>query len=321
MTRLVPGGDSAVVVRAAESELIGFPPQSIRLLVDSPATAGRLSAQRVTLNNGVDGANPHHHSHSAELFFVLGGSVQLLVGDEVVVAEPGDLALVPPGLAHAFAAAPACDADLLIVITPGVERFEYFRLLASNRPRERVAARVCATCKNCTTRSSRTARPGIGPVEQVEISMQTNGELTPTWRTSSRSPSRATTPSISARCSSPTTSTTTPTCTQVPGPDSAVSFFKDWLQAFPDAEVVCEDALAVGTPSAGTVVGRFTYTGTFTEPMMGMPPTGKRVVMRSIDIWRVRDGRLAEHWDELNTADWFAQLQGADPQPRTGATV
>ena len=51
-----------------------------------------------------------------------------------------------------------------------------------------------------------------------------------------------------------------------------------------------------------------------------MPPTGKRVVMRSIDIWRVRDGRLAEHWDELNTADWFAQLQGAEPQPRTGAT-
>jgi predicted SnoaL-like aldol condensation-catalyzing enzyme len=42
--------------------------------------------------------------------------------------------------------------------------------------------------------------------------------------------------------------------------------------------------------------------------------------MRSIDIWRVRDGRLAEHWDELNTADWFAQLQGAEPQPRTGAT-
>ena len=130
MTRVVPGDDSAVVVRAAASELIGFPPQSIRLLVDSPATAGRLSAQRVTLNNGVDGANPHHHSHSAELFFVLGGSVQLLVGDELVVAEQGDLAVVPPGLAHAFAAAPACDADLLIVITPGVERFEYFRLLA-----------------------------------------------------------------------------------------------------------------------------------------------------------------------------------------------
>ena len=34
-----------------------------------------------------------------------------------------------PGLAHAFAAAPGQDADILIVITPGVERFEYFRHL------------------------------------------------------------------------------------------------------------------------------------------------------------------------------------------------
>ena len=37
---------------------------------------------------------------------------------------------MPPGLPHAFAAVQASDADLLIVITPGVERFEYFRHLA-----------------------------------------------------------------------------------------------------------------------------------------------------------------------------------------------
>ena len=105
----------------------------------------------------------------------------------------------------------------------------------------------------------------------------------------------------------------------VPGPDSAVSFFSDWLAAFPDAEVICEDIVAVGTLSDGTVVGRYTYLGTFVNPILGMAPTGKQTVMRSIDIWRVRDGSLAEHWDELNTADWFAQLQGAEPQPRTGA--
>ncbi len=112
-----------------------------------------------------------------------------------------------------------------------------------------------------------------------------------------------------------------PFVSDVPGPDSAIGFFKDWLAAFPDAQVICEDALAVGTPSDGTVAGRFSYLGTFTNPIFGFPPTRKRVVMRSIDIWRVREGQLAEHWDELNTADWFAQLQGSDPQPRTGATA
>ncbi len=103
--------------------------------------------------------------------------------------------------------------------------------------------------------------------------------------------------------------------------ESVIAFFEEWLRAFPDAEVICEDALGVGSIADGTVVGRFTYVGTFTTPILGIPPTGKRVVMRSIDIWRVRDGRFVEHWDELNTGDWFAQLQGADPQPRTGAAA
>jgi hypothetical protein len=56
-------------------------------------------------------------------------TAQLLSGDQVVTAEHGDLVVVPPGLPHAFAAAPGHDADILIVITPGVERFEYFRHL------------------------------------------------------------------------------------------------------------------------------------------------------------------------------------------------
>ena len=96
---------AAVLVRAADAEVIGFPPQTVQLLADSSATGGRLSTQRVTLAGGANGANPHHHANSAELFYVLSGSAQLLAGDRVLVAEEGDLALVPPGLPHAFAAA------------------------------------------------------------------------------------------------------------------------------------------------------------------------------------------------------------------------
>jgi predicted SnoaL-like aldol condensation-catalyzing enzyme len=32
------------------------------------------------------------------------------------------------------------------------------------------------------------------------------------------------------------------------------------------------------------------------------------VEMRSLDIWRVRDGMAVEHWDELNAVEFFSQL-------------
>lgn len=130
MTHIDSSAGAAVLVRAADAELVGFPPQTVRLLADSSSTGGRLSTQRVTLLGGADGANPHHHASSAELFYVLSGAVQLLAGDRLLIAGEGDLAVVPPGLPHAFAAARGSDADLLIVITPGIERFEYFRHLA-----------------------------------------------------------------------------------------------------------------------------------------------------------------------------------------------
>ena len=129
MSLIVPSSTESVVVRNAEAEVIGQAPTTVRLLADSGSTGGALSTQRVTLNNGADGAKPHHHASSAELFYLIDGTAQLLSGDQLVTAERGDLVVVPPGLVHAFAAAPGRDADILIVITPGVARFEYFRHL------------------------------------------------------------------------------------------------------------------------------------------------------------------------------------------------
>ena len=128
MSLIVPKSES-VIVRAAEAEVIGQAPTTIRLLADSSSTGGALSTQRVTLTDGADGAKPHHHAGSAELFYMLDGTAQLLSDDQIVTAERGDLVVVPPGLAHAFAAAPGHNADILIIITPGVDRFEYFRHL------------------------------------------------------------------------------------------------------------------------------------------------------------------------------------------------
>jgi mannose-6-phosphate isomerase-like protein (cupin superfamily) len=118
---------TTVLARAAGAERLEFPDGStMRLLADSSATGGRLSVHVSTLGNGA-GAGPHHHDHASELFYVVRGAVQLLIGEEIVLADEGDLAVVPPGVTHAFAAAPGPDAELLMAVTPGIERFDLFR--------------------------------------------------------------------------------------------------------------------------------------------------------------------------------------------------
>ncbi|MFE5212924.1 cupin domain-containing protein [Streptomyces sp. NPDC056600] len=129
MSLILPDFSSSVVVRAADAEVTGRLPAAIRLLADSSATGGALSVVRATLTGGADGARPHRHDNSAEMFFMVSGTARLLSGEEVVTAGPGDLVVVPPGMPHAFAAPPGHDADILVVITPGVERFDYFRHL------------------------------------------------------------------------------------------------------------------------------------------------------------------------------------------------
>ncbi|MBW0015590.1 ester cyclase [Mycobacterium sp.] len=90
-------------------------------------------------------------------------------------------------------------------------------------------------------------------------------------------------------------------------------FWAGFFDALPDLTATMEDLVVSGD----RVVGRFVYRGTHAGELMGIPATGRRVEMRSIDIWRVENGMFAEHWDELNTLELFAQLGGL-PQPAPG---
>lgn len=130
MPAMPDNAPAAVVVRAADAETLAGEPGAIALLLDSSHTDGALSTQRVSLRDGADGAVPHHHKRSTELFFILGGEAQLLAAETIITLGGGDAVAIPPRLVHAFAAAPGHDADLLIVIAPGVQRFGYFRTLA-----------------------------------------------------------------------------------------------------------------------------------------------------------------------------------------------
>lgn len=67
------------------------------------------------------------------------------------------------------------------------------------------------------------------------------------------------------------------------------------------------------------VVVRWTSRGTHVGAFMGLPATGKPFTFGGIDIHRLQDGKLAEHW---HVVDQLSQLQqlGVIPQPaETGA--
>lgn len=103
---------------------------AVRLLADASDTAGAVSVENVRLIDGGEGATPHFHRLSHEVFTVVGGTLEMWEDGAIHRLGAGDCAVIPPLTHHAFGAAPGCDADVQIVIAPGVERFEYFRILA-----------------------------------------------------------------------------------------------------------------------------------------------------------------------------------------------
>ena len=80
--------------------------------------------------------------------------------------------------------------------------------------------------------------------------------------------------------------------------------------AFPDMTLTVEDQIAEGDK----VVSRFTTTGTHKGEFMGIPATGKTVTISAIDIHRIENGQIVEHWDEVDMLGMMQQL-GVVPAP------
>ncbi|HCI79528.1 MAG TPA: cupin [Ktedonobacter sp.] len=145
MSLIIPNFDDVLIVREANAEILGMIPLSTRLLADSDETGQAFSVMHTTMGEGIEGARPHMHSKSAELFYVLDGQLQLLAGSQVFTAGKGDLVVVPPTMAHAFATTPGHCADFLIIQAPGLPRFGYFRLVERLRRGEAQLSELLAS--------------------------------------------------------------------------------------------------------------------------------------------------------------------------------
>jgi len=87
---------------------------------------------------------------------------------------------------------------------------------------------------------------------------------------------------------------------------ATVGFFAGRLKGMPDLSVAIEVSLASGDMAAAS----FVYTGTHRGEYFGVAPTGKSLRFTSCDIFRIRDGRIAEHWGMGDIAGTLARLKG-----------
>jgi predicted ester cyclase len=65
-----------------------------------------------------------------------------------------------------------------------------------------------------------------------------------------------------------------------------------------------EDLIAEGDK----VVARLTTSGTHQGVFLGLSPTGKRVMVTGIEIFRLAGGKIVEHWNTYDDLGLFQQL-------------
>jgi pSer/pThr/pTyr-binding forkhead associated (FHA) protein/ketosteroid isomerase-like protein len=94
------------------------------------------------------------------------------------------------------------------------------------------------------------------------------------------------------------------------GPNGVADMVRIWHAAFPDGRMTMDDLITEGDLS----VIRMTFRGTHQGDFYGIPASGKSIVVTSIGIDRVVDGKITEGWGELNMLGMMQQM-GAIPAP------
>jgi len=96
----------------------------------------------------------------------------------------------------------------------------------------------------------------------------------------------------------------TPLPTPGPGIEEMNNVITTCRSAFDGLNVTIEDIMA----DEDKVIARFTARGTHTGEFMGLLPTGKAITLTAIEIFRLKEGKIAELWGEVNLMGLMMQL-------------
>lgn len=89
----------------------------LSVLLSAEKTDGLLSLLKVTEVKGLE-PPPHIHTREDEIFHLLNGKIEFLVGGKTYKATSGDCMFLPRNIVHSFRVL-TDRADVLILLTPG----------------------------------------------------------------------------------------------------------------------------------------------------------------------------------------------------------
>jgi steroid delta-isomerase-like uncharacterized protein len=94
----------------------------------------------------------------------------------------------------------------------------------------------------------------------------------------------------------------------VRGPPGYLEIIQMMRSGFPDIQWTLEEMIAEGEK----VAARFTMRGTHQGPFFGVPPSGKKIAVQALNIYRFADGKIVEERGQPDLLELLKQI-GALP--------
>jgi steroid delta-isomerase-like uncharacterized protein len=90
------------------------------------------------------------------------------------------------------------------------------------------------------------------------------------------------------------------------GIEALRSEFENWFRSFPDHRITIEELVAEGDLVASRSMSHATHHGDY----LGVAATGLGVSFAAHELYRIRDGKIAEHWEVWDEAALLRQIGG-----------
>jgi steroid delta-isomerase-like uncharacterized protein len=98
------------------------------------------------------------------------------------------------------------------------------------------------------------------------------------------------------------------------GPAGYLAVIAMMRAGFPDIQWTLEEMVA----EADKVAARFTMRGTHQGPFFGVPPTGRPIAVRAMNLYRISAGQIIEEYGQPDMLGLLQQIGAAPPSTPAG---